>query len=125
MLMPEIDPLFALLEPLILRKYDRRKGFYDAIGVSSQAFNNWRTRGIPASKIVDVATALGLDPTALARGRAEPANAVLDYRAKYLGSKPDTYPGPDTQGLVPVISWVRAGSWDEAEDNYHVGDGEE
>jgi SOS-response transcriptional repressor LexA len=32
--------------------------------------------------------------------------------------------GPDTRGLVPLISWVQAGAWCEAIDNYAPGDGE-
>lgn len=37
----------------------------------------------------------------------------------------NTAPGPDTRGLVPLISWVQAGAWTEAEDHYLPGDGEE
>jgi len=51
---------------------------------------------------------------------------VKDEAGKYIEPRPNnTHPGPDTQGFVPVISWVRAGSWDQAEDNHHAGDGEE
>jgi SOS-response transcriptional repressor LexA len=34
-------------------------------------------------------------------------------------------PGPEIRGMVPVISWVRAGSWDEAHDPLQPGDGDE
>ncbi|MCX7083925.1 MAG: S24 family peptidase [Methylococcales bacterium] len=32
--------------------------------------------------------------------------------------------GPDNKGDVPVISWVQAGAWCEAVDNFNVGDAE-
>jgi SOS-response transcriptional repressor LexA len=34
-------------------------------------------------------------------------------------------PGPDIRGEAPLISWVRAGEFDEATDNFHVGDAED
>ncbi len=34
-------------------------------------------------------------------------------------------PGPDTKGLIPLISWVQAGSWSEVVDLYAVGDAED
>lgn len=33
--------------------------------------------------------------------------------------------GPDTRGMVPLISWVSAGIWNEAEDHYQPGEGEQ
>lgn len=33
--------------------------------------------------------------------------------------------GPISKGLIPLISWVRAGAWSEAVDLYAVGDAEE
>jgi SOS-response transcriptional repressor LexA len=34
-------------------------------------------------------------------------------------------PGPNIQGLVPLISWVKAGQWHEAQDLYTPGEAEE
>jgi SOS-response transcriptional repressor LexA len=34
-------------------------------------------------------------------------------------------PGPDMKGLIPIISWVQAGGWEEAIDNGHPHDGGE
>ncbi len=36
----------------------------------------------------------------------------------------NTEPGPDLRGKVPLISWVRAGEWCEAEDPFQPGDAE-
>jgi len=33
--------------------------------------------------------------------------------------------GPETKGLIPLISWVQAGSWCEVVDLYEVGDAED
>jgi SOS-response transcriptional repressor LexA len=38
---------------------------------------------------------------------------------------PNTEPGPDIQGRVPLISWVQAGAWTEIIDNLAPGDAEE
>lgn len=43
----------------------------------------------------------------------------------HLEQVASTSPGPDTRGWVPVISWVQAGAWHEAEDHYMPGDGED
>lgn len=50
-----------------------------------------------------------------ARARHHPTSAptVNDEAATYNAS-----PGPDTRGLVPVISWVKAGAWHDVEDVY-------
>lgn len=34
-------------------------------------------------------------------------------------------PGPESKGLIPLISWVQAGSWSEVVDLYAVGDAED
>ena len=41
------------------------------------------------------------------------------------GISTNTEPGPDISGVVPLISWVQAGSWTEIIDNFSVGDAEE
>lgn len=42
-----------------------------------------------------------------------------------LPYEPNTAPGPDVRGLIPVISWVQAGAWHEAEDHYLPGEAAE
>lgn len=70
------------------------------------------TRGYGAS-VVLIARELGTTPEYLqmvARAtRTPPAN---------------TEPGPDLRGVVPLISWVRAGEWCEAADPFQPGDAE-
>lgn len=49
--------------------------------------------------------------------QATSALHVNDDAATYNAS-----PGPDTRGLVPVISWVKAGAWHEVEDVFLPGE---
>lgn len=37
----------------------------------------------------------------------------------------NTKPGPDFKGKLPLISWVQAGTWETAVDNFAVGDAED
>jgi len=57
----------------------------------------------------------------LAPGWFDHSGGVQESQPQYG----NTLPGPDTRGLVPLISWVQAGAWDEAHDPYEVGDGED
>jgi SOS-response transcriptional repressor LexA len=41
------------------------------------------------------------------------------------GDHPNTAPGPDIRGYVPLISWVQAGAWSAIIDNLAPGDAEE
>jgi len=43
----------------------------------------------------------------------------------HTGEPSNVSPGPDIRGLVPLISWVQAGCWEEIVDNFHTGDAEE
>lgn len=51
----------------------------------------------------------------------------LQLPERYLDREPvsNTEPAPDVRGGVPLISWIKAGSWDEATDPFHPGDAEE
>jgi len=109
------------LERLIKAKFGNKKQFYEQLGASSQTFNNWRKRGIPASQIINVADLLQLDPKALQRGEIAPAFGVGELAGRYS----NTHAGPDTRGYVPLISWVHAGTWNEAEDPHEIGNGED
>lgn len=48
---------------------------------------------------------------------------------RFLRKEADTgrnvEPGPDTRGLVPVISWIQAGAWHDAEDPFMPGEADE
>lgn len=57
---------------------------------------------------------------------------VTGFSAKWLavGEGPESLdnnvePGPESKGLIPLISWVQAGAWSEVVDLYAVGDAED
>lgn len=56
------------------------------------------------------------------------ASEVADLSAGALVAQcgvVNTEAAPPNRGKVPLISWVRAGEWMEAIDNYHVGEADE
>lgn len=68
------------------------------------------------------ATGLGVPLEEISpRLAADVAAATLPSR----GLISNVTPGPAIRGLVPLISWVRAGSWCEASDPLQPGDAEE
>lgn len=90
--------------------------FARRIGTTDQRVYNWRKRGIPKKEADVIARIL---------------DCTIDWLL--LGNKPDKNhkvfskniePGPEIQGYVPLISWVRAGEWTTVEDPYTMGDAE-
>lgn len=70
------------------------------------------------AKILEISKALKCDPEWLLYGHEKTAGN--DQTPESNVSE-----GPDIRGYVPLISWVQAGSWHEAEDHYLPGDAEE
>lgn len=50
-------------------------------------------------------------------------HSLIEDAAKHPAT--NLLPGPDINGGVPLISWVRAGSWDDANDPFHPGDADD
>lgn len=119
--MTDTDQTMQAIEPLIREEYRTKRAFCERLGISTQVFNNWRQRGVPSNRILQVAEALNLDPYHLQRGRVVRLFGVALERPDYG----NTQPGPDTRGLVPLISWVEAGKWNPADDHYYPGEAEE
>jgi SOS-response transcriptional repressor LexA len=84
----------------------------EACGVTPQAVTGWRETGRIHKKHLAKLAELTGRPLAWWLGSVveEPTN---------------TYGGPDMRGRVPIISWVQAGSWSAAVDNFHPGDAED
>jgi SOS-response transcriptional repressor LexA len=84
------------------------------IGVTPAAVNNWLNRGARDIRS-DILFALSETSGKSARWLA-------------TGEGPETpsnvSEGPQVRGMVPLISWVAAGGWDEASDPYLPGDGQ-
>lgn len=87
----------------------------DAVGIKQASISELETGKSQSSTFnATIAKACGVDPVWLETGRGQ-----------MLPSDSNIEPGPDIKGLVPLISWVQAGSWCEVEDLYAVGDAEE
>lgn len=84
------------------------------VGVSQPAINkiiNGTTKN--PRNLFEIADALKTTATWLKTGKVK------------LKDQSNVSSGPDTKGYVPLISWVQAGDWAEAEDHYLPGDGED
>lgn len=90
------------------------------LGISPQAVQNWEAgKSSPrGARIREVAKALGLTIEHLLFGNDKTgvitASSSLD----------NVSPAPDIKGVVPLISWVQAGNWQETIDNLQPGDAE-
>ncbi|MEJ1463345.1 MAG: XRE family transcriptional regulator [Candidatus Sedimenticola sp. (ex Thyasira tokunagai)] len=87
-----------------------------ACGIERATVNGWvkgRTFEISGPVLLKAARALRVSPDWLASGKGQ-----------MLSPAANTEPGPDTKGMIPLISWVNAGDWASIEDPYEVGDAE-
>ena len=80
------------------------------IGESEQTMSNWKLRGVPKAKHVDISIKLGCDPAWLANGGQS--------------SEANVSPARDIRGSVPIISSVQAGDFREVIDHLHPGEGD-
>jgi SOS-response transcriptional repressor LexA len=86
--------------------------------VSRSAVTDWRngnTKNIEGENALAVAKFFGANTEWVIKGKGSKYPKV---------GLANTSEGPDFKGEVPLISWVRAGVWCEAIDNYAPGDGE-
>jgi SOS-response transcriptional repressor LexA len=111
------------------------KNFADVarlLGESEQTLSNWKKRGVPKNKTVEICGKVGCRPEWLETGIPPMENSenvtystlhtrsdVLDYAFDKNVSA-----GPAIRGEVPLISWVQAGAWSEVVDNYAPNDAE-
>lgn len=108
----------------------KRADFLRVADISSQRYNNWRQRGIPIREIDQIARAAGLNERYLRYGELPIKSAagtvemnVGDSLGTYNIMEDDVF--SEMTGLVPVISWVRAGEFCEAQDPLEPGDAED
>ena len=88
----------------------------DRVGVSTAAVTQWETRETKTLKsetLMKLAETTGKSARWLATGEG-PENAGDNVEA-----------GPDVRGVVPLISWITAGTWNEAADPLPPGQAEE
>lgn len=99
-------------------------------GCTRQTVGDWRkgrTEEISTRYLRKVAYFLGVNPDWLGNGVGAMLSGVKPSRAGVAEQKSryNTASGPNLDSLVPLISFVQAGSWDEAHDPYPPGQGEE
>lgn len=104
----------------------KQKDLAEELGVTASVINNWYGRGVPANYAHLLAPRLNVAPSdicvqlaVMASMRANKAELVEHSN---VGEPAGGYLA---LGTVPVISWVQAGEWSEAVDNYLPGDADE
>lgn len=116
------------LEDWLDEKKIRRANFLRMANLTSQRYNNWRLRGIPVREIDHIARAAGMNERYLRYGelpKASAAGSVDMLVSDNIGGYEVTAEEINLKDIVPVVSWVRAGQFCEAEDPLEPGDAEE
>ncbi len=85
--------------------------FATAMGLNVQVVNNWKKRGIPPAQYAAIAKTLGVSIEWIINGG--------DVSLSNVAPVPN-----GLSRMIPLISWVQAGNWCEAIDNYAAGDAE-
>lgn len=93
-----------------------------AVGVNRATINFWvsgKTKEVEGSNLSKAANFLGVTPLWLTTGKGpkEPGKTVDIYWPDDPQKK-----GPTPAGLIPVISWIKAGAWSEIVDHLSPGD---
>ena len=112
----QAERVLDLLRARGLKDREIRRALSDACGITYQSVQQWFTgasKSIQAQHLATIAKTWGANLDWLVTGRGQ-----RDVKGS------NVEPGPRLRGLVPVISWVAAGSWDEAADPYAPGDGQ-
>lgn len=93
-------------------------------GLTQQALA--RAAGVSTSTIGNLESGLREKPRELnaIAGALQASISWIESGRGTWNHDPNVEPGPDVRGLVPLISWIRAGSWDEASDPLVPGDAE-
>jgi SOS-response transcriptional repressor LexA len=97
-----------------------------AAGVSTASVSDWfsgATKSLKTKSAIATAKLLNVSVEWLTTGQGP-----MRARAGELAERSAVYnvePGPRMGGRVPLISWVQAGDWSSAVDNFHPGDADE
>jgi len=94
----DIHPEIKALEKAIAARDWQKKDFYELIGISSQTYNNWRSRGVPAKRRADVAKVMGWDELAFLRGD------IINQAQDLVHEQAATYLEPTDSGSAELAS---------------------
>lgn len=95
-------------------------------GISPPSISDWvngKTKSIKGSPAARIARHFNINPLWVSDGVGLMRSTMINHEIQ--PEPPNTSPGPDLAGRVPLISWVRAGAWSEIIDNLAPGDAEE
>lgn len=94
---------------------------WKAAGATSAAATHWfnGSNGMDLDTCVKVAPLLNVNPYWLFDESRPMSFSEVSM------DPPNTTTGPDLRGRVPLISWVQAGHWNEAVNNFQEGDADE
>lgn len=94
---------------------------WKAAGATSAAATHWfnGSNGMDLDTCVRVAPLLSVNPYWLFD-----ESRPMSFSEGSMDA-PNTTAGPDLRGRVPLISWVQAGHWNEAVNNFQEGDADE
>lgn len=94
------------------------------LGIDQSSVSNLESgKSASSSYSYQIAKICGVNPDWLVMGTGE---MILESRVREDGSEYDVSPGPNiVQGQIPIISYVRAGDFCEAEDPFEPGDADE
>ena len=93
--------------------------------VTRQSIQHLVCTGKGSTHNAKLAIALGISTIWLERGRGDMMASQSDAARETLGKYGDNFSAARDSGRVPLISWVQAGQFCEAIDNFFPGDGEE
>jgi SOS-response transcriptional repressor LexA len=139
-----IDRIYEVAMMSGLPKHKVASQIAKACNVTTQAVHAWNRgeiKEISAEHLAAIAKKFGTTTDYLISGRhkTEIQKSVHEM-IRDIAIKPNDRPGrPQLHaikepaatyanphvGQIPLVSWVRAGSWDEPIDNHHVGDAED
>lgn len=107
---------------LKLKKVSGQSAVGRVIGASPQQVKNWESRGISYRGLVEAARMLGCSIKWLETGEGDMTDFVGFPGAIQLDN---ASPSPVLSKKIPIISWVRAGMFDDATDLYLPGEADE
>lgn len=99
------------------------------VGVYQSTIQSLESRDSKKSDYTDaIARALDISVEWLRTGQSDAARAAIAEPAIDAYCPPsleNVYAAPEIKGVVPLISWVKAGDWSEAADHFEPGDAED
>jgi len=78
------DKLIAEIEKELTRRGWLKTDFCNHLNIGTQTYNNWRTRGVPARRVGDVADLFGWDINKLRKGEIGIQEEATTYSAQPL-----------------------------------------